>query len=142
LGSGELRGTVLGIDYGARRTGVAVGEYALRIAHPLTTLHANSDRVRLQQLEPLMREWEPVLVVVGLPGHMGDGEHFLAARCRNFARRLAHRFGVEVRMVDERLTSHAADMSLKHANVGANRRRQVADRVAAQIILETFFSTQ
>jgi putative holliday junction resolvase len=143
--SAALRGTVLGIDYGERRIGVAVGELSLRIAHPVSTLHAASDRERLEQLAPLMQEWQPVLVIVGLPVHMDDGEqsreHPLAARCRAFARKLSRRFSVEVRMVDERLTSYAADQELAAARVPAHQRRHVLDQVAAQTILETFFAT-
>jgi len=142
--SAALRGTVLGIDYGERRIGVAVGELSLRIAHPVRTLHAASDRARLEQLAPLMQEWQPVLVIVGLPVHMDErehpGEHPLAARCRGFAHKLSNRFSVEVRMVDERLTSYAADQDLLAAHVPAHRRRQVLDQVAAQTILETFLA--
>ena len=110
------RGTVLGIDYGERRIGVAVGDLSLRIAHALTTVHGASDQSRLAQLETLMREWKPVVVVVGLPAHMSEsehpGEHPLAGRARRFADKLSRRFAVEVRMVDERLTSYEADRSL------------------------------
>lgn len=143
-GRPALRGTVLGIDYGERRIGVAVGELSLRIAHPVKTLHAASDRDRLQQLASLMQEWEPVLVIMGLPAHMDEhehpGEHPLAVRCRRFAAKLSRRFDVKVCMVDERLTSHAADHALAAANVPAHRRRQVVDQVAAQTILESFFA--
>jgi putative pre-16S rRNA nuclease len=134
-----VRGTVLGIDYGERRLGVAVGEVPLGIAHPLATLQADSDRARLRLLEPLMQEWKPVLVVVGLPVHMDERPHRMAERCRKFAQKLAQRFGVEARMIDERLTSHAAAQALADANVPTHRRRQVLDQVAAQTILETFF---
>jgi putative Holliday junction resolvase len=135
------RGTVLGVDYGERRLGIAVGELSLGIAHPLVTLQADSDRMRLQLLEPLMQEWKPVLVVVGLPVHMDDRPHALGERCRRFAQKLARRFGVQARTLDERLTSHAAEQALAEAGVPAYRRKQVLDQVAAQAILETFFET-
>ena len=135
----RAHGSVLGIDYGERRLGVAVGELSLGIAHPLATLQADSDRVRLQLLEPLMQEWRPVLVVVGLPVHLDDRAHPLAERCRKFAQKLTRRFAVESRMIDERLTSHAAAQALAEANVPIRRRKQVLDQVAAQSILETFF---
>jgi len=132
---------VLGVDYGEHRLGLAVGDLALGIAHPLTTLQADSDRMRLQLLEPLMQEWKPVLVVVGLPMHMDDRAHPLGERCRRFAQKLARRFGVEARVLDERLTSHAAEQALAEAGVPVHRRKQVLDQVAAQAILETFFET-
>ena len=132
---------MIGLDYGESRIGVAVGEVSLGIAHPVATIHARSDRGRLEQLAPLMDEWKPVLVVVGLPIHMDDSEHPLAARCRKFAHKLSQRFNVVARMVDERLTSHAAEEALAAASVSARRRRNVLDQVAAQIILEAFFQT-
>ena len=139
--SSSLQGTVIGLDYGERRIGVAVGELSLGIAHPVATIHAGSDRARLEQLAPLMDEWKPVLVVIGLPIHMDDSEHPLAARCSKFAHKLSQRFNVASRMVDERLTSHAAEEALTAANVSARRRRHVLDQVAAQTILEAFFQT-
>ena len=130
---------MLGVDYGERRLGIAVGDLSLGIAHPLATLQADSDRMRLQLLEPLMQEWKPVLVVVGLPVHMDDRAHALGERCRRFAQKLARRFAVEARTIDERLTSQAAEQALAEASVRVHRRKAVLDQVAAQAILETFF---
>ena len=133
-------GTVLAFDFGAKRLGVAVGELSLRIAHPLTTIHATTDRDRLRRVAPLVQEWAPVLLVVGLPAHMDGGEHVLSARCRAFAQRLQARFRIQTRLVDETLTSHAAGRSLGEAGVRGQRQKAVLDQVAAQHILETFFS--
>ena len=60
------------------------------------------------QVEKLLSEWQPDLVVVGLPLNMDDSESDLSNRARKFARRLQGRFAVEVEMVDERLTSREA----------------------------------
>ena len=68
---------MLAFDFGARRLGVAVGELTLRIAHPLETIHADSEEVRMEQVGRLIKEWSPVLLVVGLPLHMdGTRENF------------------------------------------------------------------
>src|SRR5215510_25836 len=75
-------GTVLAFDFGARRVGVAVGELAIGIAHPLQTLRAVSDRARLEEVAKLVEEWAPSLLVVGLPRHMNGDEHVLSDRCR------------------------------------------------------------
>jgi putative pre-16S rRNA nuclease len=132
-------GTVLAVDYGERRIGVAVGELSLRIAHPLNTIVAGSDRERLDRLAPLIGEWKPVLVVVGLPVHMDGREHPLALRCRQFARKLSRRFSVPVEFIDERLTSYAAEQALEEAAVPVNRRKLALDQIAAQTILDTYF---
>jgi putative Holliday junction resolvase len=131
---------VLAFDFGARRLGVAVGELTLRIAHPLETIHADSEEARLEQVGRLIKEWSPVLLVVGLPSHMDGTEHELSARCRRFAARSSARFGIQARLVDERLTSHAAGLSLAEAGVRGRRQKDMLDQVAAQHILEAFFS--
>ena len=135
------RGAVLAFDFGERRVGVAVGELELKLAHPLATIHAASDAERLDAAERFITEWRPVLFVVGLPSHLDGGEHELSRRCRNFARRLQARFGVDTRLVDERLTSHAASMALAEAGVRGRRQKAMLDQVAAQQILETFFAS-
>jgi putative Holliday junction resolvase len=132
-------GTVLAVDYGELRLGVAVGELSLRIAHPLNTIHAGSDRERLDRLAPLIGEWKPVLMVVGLPVHMDGREHPLALRCRQFAQKLTRRFKLPLELIDERLTSYAAEQALKEAAVPVQRRKLALDQIAAQTILETYF---
>jgi putative Holliday junction resolvase len=133
-------GTVLAFDFGERRTGVAVGDLSVRIAHPVTTLHAASAQERMRQIAPLVKEWNPVLMIVGLPTHADGTIHARAQRCRSFARQLESRFGVEARLVDEYLTSEEADRSLAEAGVRGLDRRAMIDQVAAQHILETYFS--
>jgi putative Holliday junction resolvase len=134
-----ISGTALAFDFGERRMGVAVGDLSLRIAHPLVTVEADSDASRLEAVAALIREWQPVVLVVGLPSHMDGTEHALSARCRKFARRLSARFGLPTELVDERLTSYAAGEALAQAGVRGRRQKQMVDQVAAQQILDTFF---
>lgn len=142
LGPADLprRGAVLALDYGERRIGVAVGELEVGHAHPLATLHAASDGERLAALEGLVKEWSPVLFVVGLPRHLDGGDHPLAPRCRGFAAKLSARFGRPARLVDERLTSATASMALTQAGVRGRRQKLLLDRMAAQQILEAFLA--
>jgi putative Holliday junction resolvase len=133
---------VLAFDFGARRVGVAVGELAIGIAHPLQTLRAVSDRARLDVVAKLVEEWSPSLLVVGLPQHMNGDEHGLSDRCRRFAFKLERRFGLDVRLVDERLTSRAAAQSLASAGVHGHDQSELLDQVAAMHILETYFSAR
>jgi putative Holliday junction resolvase len=133
-------GTVLAFDFGERRMGVAVGELELQLAHPLETVHAVSDRERMQAIERLVMEWRPVALVVGLPTHLDGSEYELSRRCRNFARRLRGRFGIDTFLIDERLTSHAAGLALAEAGVRGRRQKDMLDQVAAQQILATYFA--
>ena len=60
-------GTVLAFDFGVKRIGVAVGEWPLAQAHPLTTIHGEANAERFAAIEALLKEWRPVSLVVGLP---------------------------------------------------------------------------
>lgn len=138
-GTAARRGTVLALDFGERRLGVAVGELELGSAHPLQTLQAGSDRERMAQIARLVAEWAPVLLIVGLPSHLDGTEHELTRRCRRFAERLQRRFGLPVELVDERLTSQTARLALDEAGVRGRRQKEMLDQVAAQHILQAWF---
>lgn len=132
-------GTVLGFDFGLKRIGVAVGETLLRQARPLMTIDAEANTARFAIIERLLGEWQPALLVVGLPLAMDGTEHELSRRCRRFANQLHGRFGLPVRLVDERLTSSAADERLREAGLNWRERKEKVDAVAAQIILQSYF---
>ena len=134
------RGTVLAFDFGERRMGVAVGELELKLAHPLETVRAGSDRERLQSIDRLVREWRPVALVVGFPTRLDGTEYELSRRCRNFAACLRHRYGIATHLTDERLTSHAAGLALADAGVRGRRQKEMIDQLAAQQILDAFFA--
>ncbi|MEO8627024.1 MAG: Holliday junction resolvase RuvX [Betaproteobacteria bacterium] len=133
-------GTVLAFDYGEKRLGVAVGESSLGIAHPVETISAGNDAARMEHVARVVQEWHPVLVIVGLPIHMDDRDHALAARCRRFAEQVTRRFGVATRLIDERLSSDAASESLREAGIRGIKQKAMLDQVAAQHILQTYFS--
>ncbi len=133
-------GTVLALDFGEQRIGVAVGEQQIAIAHPLTTINAGQSRARFAAIAALIAEWQPGRLVVGLPLHMDDTEHALTARVRRFARQLEGRFRLPVTLVDERMTTREATRLLHEAGLDARRQKPVRDQVAAQRILESYFS--
>jgi putative Holliday junction resolvase len=132
-----VEGTVLAFDFGTKRIGVAVGDLSLRIAHPLTKLEATQNEQRFNAIAALIKEWQPVLLVIGLPAYMDGSEHEMSRLCRRFALRLEQRFKLRTVLVDERLSSHAAELSL--ADSGVRRIKTFVDQVAAQHILQSFF---
>lgn len=132
-------GTVLAFDFGLKRIGVAVGSQLLRQARALTTIAAEAKEARFAAIARLIGEWQPTLLVVGLPVHLDGSEHELTARCRRFANQLHGRFGLPVQLVDERLSSSAAEDSLRQAGLDWRRRKEKVDALAAQIILQSYF---
>jgi putative Holliday junction resolvase len=134
-------GTVLGFDFGTKRIGVAVGDFETRLAHPLAAIAAVDNRARFAAIGQLVAEWQPLLLVVGLPAHADGGEHAVGRLARRFAQRLHGRFGIRTELVDERLTSHEAEGLLRAAGARGSRLKAALDSVAAQRILETYFAS-
>lgn len=97
----------LALDFGTRRTGLAVGNRLLRTAQPLGTVQATGD-ARLQRIAATIAEWQPDALVVGVPFHPDGAEHENTRRARSFARSLRGRFRLPVFEVDERYSSTEA----------------------------------
>ncbi len=133
-------GTVLAFDFGERRIGVAVGELQLGVAHPLDTIDAEANDVRFARIEALVNEWQPVLLLVGLPLALDGSEHAMTALARRFAQRLQGRYGIETRLVDERLTSVEAEQQARDLGLDVRKARAKIDQLAAKLILESYFN--
>ena len=132
----ERADTVLAFDFGTRRIGVAVGDLATRLAHPLATIEGERDEQRFAAIAALVAEWQPARLVVGLPVHADGVPHETTARAQRFGRQLAGRTGLPVDFADERHTTTAAASSLAEAGRTGKRARAVRDQVAAQLILQ------
>ena len=135
----DIAGTVMAFDFGENRIGVATGETMLKVAHPLTTINAEENEVKFAQIEKLIQEWRPALLVVGLPMHMDGESHLLTQLSKKFAQRLEGRFNLAVVMVDERLSSVEAAQNLRVAGVKGTKQKTMLDAVAAQSILQSYF---
>ncbi|BCB25367.1 putative pre-16S rRNA nuclease [Sulfurimicrobium lacus] len=132
------RTTVLCFDFGLQRIGVAVGDVTIGVAHPLETIHGESNEQKFGAIAILIQEWQPGALVVGLPLHLDGTEHEMTLRCRKFSRQLEGRFNLPVALVDERLTSEAASQDLRAMGIGGRRQKAMLDQVAAQLILQTY----
>lgn len=133
-------GAVMAFDFGERRIGVALGDLALGISHPLTTIECRRGVDYLPSIELLVNEWRPVLLVVGLPVNTDGLPHKLAPLVRRFSESLNRKFELPCHLVDERYTSSEASSILRDAGVRGRRQKMYVDQVAAQTILEDFFS--
>lgn len=132
-------GTILGFDFGEKRTGVAVGDVEVGLAHPLRIIAAETNEQRFAQIAALIQEWQPAMFVVGLPTSMDGTEHELTRLARKFAQRLEGRFARPVVFVDERLSSNEAQERLRDAGVTGRKQKPHLDAVAAQTILQSYF---
>lgn len=134
-----LRGTVLAFDFGERRIGVAVGEHLIQSANPLTTIDDESNDVRFARISTLIQEWQPALLVVGMPLSLDGAETEMTQLCKKFARRLNGRFNLPVALIDERYSSAEASQMLNESGIRGRAQKEMLDQVAAQTILRSYF---
>ena len=140
VSAGPAAGSVLAFDFGARRIGVAVGDTAVRIPHPLARIEFEDNRRRLEAVSHLVNEWHPIRLVIGVPGSNSGGDNPVAAAARRFAQRLNARFDLPVDLIDEDLSSWEASRKLSAAGVPARSQKPLLDAQAACEILERWFS--
>nr|WP_297403458.1 Holliday junction resolvase RuvX [uncultured Marinobacter sp.] len=136
------RRRLLAFDFGLRRIGVATGQEMLGAGQPLAMIPARDGMPDWDQVAGILREWQPDLVLVGLPLNMDDTENDMCARARKFGKRLHGRFHVAVEMVDERLTSFEAKGDVMAAGGRRDFGRHGVDDRAAVLILETWCRQQ
>ncbi|MDR1311162.1 MAG: Holliday junction resolvase RuvX [Burkholderiaceae bacterium] len=122
-------GSILAFDFGLKKIGVAIGNSLLRRAHPLNIIHEETRTARFDTIAYLVREWEPIGFVVGLPLYPDGAAHDMTRRCKRFANQLRGRFGIRTALVDERYSSCVSG-SLPH---------QADDARAAALILQQYF---
>jgi len=137
--SGDAGPTVLGFDFGLRRIGVAVGNTLTGTAEPLVTLPARDGIPDWTVLGSCVREWQPGMLVVGVPYNMDGSPGELTGRSLDFAAELGRRFDLAVVQVDERLSSREAEEALRlRRRSGAmtrRLRREDVDKEAACVLL-------
>ncbi|HIQ53617.1 Holliday junction resolvase RuvX [Halopseudomonas pachastrellae] len=133
----------MAFDYGTRQIGVAVGQTLTGNAEPLTNLRARDGVPDWDQLARLIREWEPNVLVVGLPLNMDGSASDMSERAARFARRLNGRFQLPVETVDERLSTFEAKQHLKdQGRTPSSYRDDPVDSLAAALLLQTWLSSQ
>lgn len=132
--------TLLAFDYGTQNIGVAYGQSLTNSASELSPLKARDGIPNWDEVESLLKEWKPELVLVGLPLNMDDSESELSQRARKFGNRLHGRFGIKVEMMDERLSTFAAKEEAAERGHKGNYAQAPVDSIAARLILESWFS--
>ena len=129
---------ILGIDFGAARTGVAASDELRILAHPVETIFSNSSEVIVQRIRDLVAEKEADCVVVGLPRNMNGSLGASAEKAQQFAEKLRSVLPCEVITWDERWSSAEADRLLRERGKNTRKTRAIQDQVAAQLVLQTY----
>ncbi len=128
--------SVLGLDLGRKRIGVAGCDGTGLIATGLTTIHRTSFAQDIAQLKQLVEDRQASILVVGLPYTMQGHVGLQAQRTQKLAQRIALALQLPLEYIDERLTSHEAEAWLRTQRINPSRHRELVDRRAAVLILQ------
>lgn len=135
------RKRILALDLGKRRIGLALSDPLGITAQGLPTLERTNIREDLAALNRIAAEHEVGFILMGLPLHMTGREGRQAQYTKDFVKRLAAFTGLEVRLWDERLTTVEATRVLKESGISIAKRAKAVDKLAAQILLQSYLST-
>ena len=150
------RPAILAVDYGRARMGLALADVETRMAQPLSTMERVNRNEDMRRLRELVREHGVKQIVVGLPLRLDGTRGEMAEEVERFAQRLRKQIGVQVELVDERLTSWEAERLLEEVQgrfiheeklTGGKKSKTAqakmsVDAVAAAVILKEYLDRQ
>ena len=128
----------MGLDFGKARIGVAFSDLSSTIASADHVRKSQGEENDLNYFANLIKEKSVDKVVFGLPLKTDGAESEMSLIVRSFAEKLEKVSGVQVCFQDERLTSFEAEEYLKEAGIKWEKRKELLDKVSAQIILQNY----
>lgn len=131
---------IMALDVGERRIGVAVSDPLRITAQGVTTYVRAKENLKedIEGIWKLIKEYEATELVVGLPKNMNNTLGFKAQEVQDFVAALTKYEDIKVTWVDERLTTVSAERALLEADVSRKKRKDVIDKMAAVIILQSY----
>lgn len=132
---------IMGLDYGSKTIGVAVSDLLGMTAQGVETININEQikDFKIKRIKELVNEYNIGKIVVGLPKNMDNSIGFRGEATLYFVDVLKKKIKtVEVILQDERLTTIGAERVLLEANVSRKKRKDVIDKMAAVLILQTY----
>jgi len=139
-------GTIIAFDYGSKRIGVAIGQQLTATTRPLDTVTVRQNKPDWDHISRLLQEWQPDLLLIGLPLAEDGGEQEMSIAARRFANRLNGRYQLPVELVDERFSSIEAEEIIVEARrsgrLKKSKVKQAIDQIAAELIIQTWLAEQ
>ncbi|MFC0309669.1 Holliday junction resolvase RuvX [Gallibacterium trehalosifermentans] len=134
--------TVMAFDFGTQSIGCAIGQSITETAQALPAFKAQDGIPNWEAIKKCLDEWQPDIVVVGLPLNMDGTEQEITQRAKKFANRLYGRFGVKVELQDERLTTTEARSEIFARGGFRALNKGKIDSISACVILESWFENR
>lgn len=134
--------TVLGIDYGHKRIGIASGQTITGSASPITTLNQLKGLPDWEAIEELIGQWKPQALIVGMPYYLDGKENDMTKAVDAFCLELEQRFPLPIFKINEALSSYEAEQMLKeNTKIGKHNKHEI-DKMAAAIIVQNWLDQQ
>ena len=133
---------IIGIDYGQKWIGIAVSDPSGTIATPHKVIECKCEKTVLNEIMRICEDTGADKIVVGLPLNMDGTSGKMSDAVKSFCESLCRTTGLPVEKWDERLSSAQAERVLLEGDISRSRRKQVIDKVAAQMILQGYLDAQ
>ncbi|RPJ78808.1 MAG: Holliday junction resolvase RuvX [Alphaproteobacteria bacterium] len=132
---------VLAIDYGERRTGLAVSDELGITAQGLDTLVIKDGEDAAARVALVVEQYDADPIVIGLPRNMDGSESEKSLKVREFGARLGESTGRRILYLDERMTTLQAQRVMREMSVKTRGNKEQIDRIAATLILQDYLGT-
>ncbi len=133
---------ILSVDYGDKRTGIAVCDKLEMLASPVCVLSEWNAETLAEKIIDIANQKNAEQIVIGLPRNMDGSKGFRAEACEALGELLRSKCEIPVEFWDERLTTVSAHKILSENNVRGKKRKSVVDAVAAEIILQNYIDSR
>ena len=133
---------IMALDSGETRVGVAVSDPGERVASPVVVLPASEVLTCAKPFQRVLEDWEPELLLCGLPYTMAGTEGPQAVRIRAAAQKISAACGIPHEFVDERLSSQEAKRSLREKGLTEKAMRGKIDMIAASLFLQAWLDAR
>lgn len=132
---------ILSVDYGDRRTGIAVCDKNQILASPVCVINEWNAEVLADKIIDIANEKKAEKIVIGLPKNMDGSKGFRAEACEGLGELIKSKCSIPVVFWDERLTTVSAHKILSDNNVRGKKRKAVVDALSAEIILQNYIDS-
>ena len=128
--------SILCIDYGTKKIGLAIANFRVKISMPLTIIVEKKLDSQITCLENIINKHKVISIVIGLPLNRDGSESDMTEKTYKFANKIEDKYKLPILLKDERYSSSTANNILKSYHIKRKHRNQIDDKVAASIILE------
>lgn len=131
---------ILGIDYGEARAGIAITDELNITVQGLKTIeHKGNDKILLQELDEILKQYNIETIVVGMPINMNGTKGPRVEKTEKFIHKLKCKYNkIKIESIDERLTTVQAHRTMNDLEINKKKKRQIVDTISAVYILEVY----